>query len=97
MSVPSARPLSKDSAQNMKKRTEIRIETHRVLTMRRGAASALSWCEACSEQVTMVPPEEAAVLAGVSTRTMYRWIEAGKVHFGETRDHLILVCAKSIS
>jgi excisionase family DNA binding protein len=44
----------------------------------------------------MVTPDEAARLAGVTTRTVYRWIEAGKVHFAETPEGLLLVCPNSL-
>jgi hypothetical protein len=40
----------------------------------------------------MITPVDAAVLARVSTRTIYRWIEAEKLHFTETPDGLLHVC-----
>lgn len=46
--------------------------------------------------VKMVTPEAAAVVAGVSTRTVYRWVEAGKIHFAETPAGLVLVCLNSL-
>jgi hypothetical protein len=74
------------------KRTEITIETHRVLVIRRPKSSFLAWCAACAEQSQMITPVEAAVLARVSTRPIYRWIEADKLHFTETPDGLLHVC-----
>jgi hypothetical protein len=40
----------------------------------------------------MITPVEAAVLARVSTRPIYGWIEADKLHFTETPDGLLHVC-----
>jgi len=45
----------------------------------------------------MCTPEEAAVLTHVSTRTIYRRVEAGRVHFTETAEGLLLVCLNSIT
>ena len=78
------------------KRTEISIETHRVLVISRLRKSAPVWCCSCRAQVNMVMPDEAAVLAGVSSRTIYRWIEAEKLHFTETPDGLLRICLNSL-
>ena len=78
------------------KRTEISIETHRVLVISRLRKSAPAWCFSCRAQVNMVMPDEAAVLAGVSSRTIYRWIEAEKLHFTETPDGLLRICLNSL-
>lgn len=45
----------------------------------------------------MVTPEEAAVLACVSPRTIYRGVEAGRIHFMETPEGLLLICLNSWS
>jgi hypothetical protein len=44
----------------------------------------------------MLTPEVAARLASVSPRTIYRWIEAGALHFTETPDGILLVCQASL-
>jgi len=53
------------------------------------------WCEECGIEVDMLNPEEAAAIAQVSTRTIYRWIEAGEIHHVETQECL-LVCPKQL-
>ncbi len=53
-----------------RKRVEITVETS-LLVIRRSPNQAPVWCIECSSPVQSVTPEEAAVLAGVSTRTMY--------------------------
>jgi len=44
----------------------------------------------------MITPYEAATLAGVSSRTLYRWIEEAKLHFSEEPGGSLLVCADSL-
>jgi predicted site-specific integrase-resolvase len=44
----------------------------------------------------MVAPDEAAAIAHVSPRTIYRWSEIGSVHFAETPESLLLVCRESL-
>ena len=45
----------------------------------------------------MGTPDEAAILAHVSSRTIYRWVEAETIHFAETPDGLLLICLNSLS
>jgi len=44
----------------------------------------------------MLAPDAAAAIASVSTRTIYRWIEAGELHFQENPDRRLLVCSASL-
>jgi hypothetical protein len=80
-----------------KRRTEITIETDRVFVVSRRRISVLTWCVACGERVTMITPDEAAITARVSSRAIYRCMEAERVHFTETADGLLLVCTNSLS
>ena len=52
-------------------------------------------CPVCA-QAAMITPEAAAALAAVSVRSIYARIEAESVHFLETPDGLLLVCANSL-
>ncbi len=54
------------------------------------------WCEACAAQVRMVTAEEAAMIAEVSARAIYRRVEAGRIHFTETPEGLLLICFNSL-
>lgn len=78
------------------KKTEIIAETERVLVSRRGQRSIQVWCEQCARQVKMLTAEEVTSVVGVSQRTIYRWVEAEKVHFTETPDGRLLICADSL-
>ena len=44
----------------------------------------------------MLTADEAAIMARVSTRVIYQWIEADEIHFAETDDGLILICINSL-
>jgi excisionase family DNA binding protein len=44
----------------------------------------------------MVTPEEAVAVAGVGLRTIYRWVEEGRLHITETADGLFRICLNSL-
>jgi len=54
-------------------------------------------CRTCQYVSGMLTPREAAAQAGVSQRTVYRWIEDGRVHFAETEDGELFVCLAPLS
>jgi len=56
-----------------------------------------AWCTRCQLEVEMIAPEQAAAVAGVTARTIYRCVESGRVHFVQTAKELILVCRRSLS
>ena len=80
-----------------KRRTDITIETERVLVIRRRKGSALAWCQICAQQVPMIKVDEAAARSQVSSRTVFGWVELGKVHFAETPEGLLLICLNSLA
>ena len=80
-----------------KTRTEITIETERVLIIKRRKGRVLAWCPICAGQVPMVKVDELAVLYRVSSRTIYRWVESERVHFAETPQGGLLICLPSLA
>jgi hypothetical protein len=78
-------------------RTEITIETERVLIIKKSKGSVLASCPMCVQQVPMIKVDEAATMARVSSRTIYRWVESDKVHFAETPEGLLLICLSSLA
>jgi N-acetylglutamate synthase-like GNAT family acetyltransferase len=76
-------------------KTEIIVETCRTLTIRSANRSRLGWCEECGHRVQLVSAAEAAIMCRVSSRTIYRLIEAGEFHFREI-DGMVLICAGSL-
>jgi hypothetical protein len=78
------------------KRTEITIETDRIVVLSRRTVSVVSWCNECSQRTKMVTVDEAATIAGVTSRTMYRWADAEKLHFTETAEGVLMICFSSL-
>ena len=44
----------------------------------------------------MVTPDQAAQICQVSSRTIYRRIESGRLHFSETERGFALICLQSL-
>lgn len=82
----------------MKRRTEIIIETERLVVMARhlGKRRELQWCVSCDEGVDMLTTDQSAIVAHVSSRTIFRWAETGRVHGAETAEGLLLICPNSL-
>ena len=79
-----------------RKKTEVIVERDQVLVIRRLNKREPRWCEECGEQAQMVSVDDAASIASLTARAVYRRVEAGKVHFSETTDGLLLVCLNSL-
>ena len=77
------------------KRTEITIETERMLFIS-SPRKVFRWCATCGAQAEMVPVDEAAILRRVDSRTIFHWVEAKRVHSGETANGLLLICLNSL-
>ena len=81
-----------------KKRTEIAIEIDEVVFVKAFSnLAAMAWCVGCADEVVMVTPAQAAVIARVSVRDINRRVEAGVVHFLETTEGSLLVCMSSLN
>lgn len=79
-----------------KRRTEITIETDRILVVRRRRPPLEEWCSRCGGLVPMITVDEAASVARVTSRTIYRWVEIDRLHYTETSDGRLLICLESI-
>jgi len=80
----------------LRRRVEITIQRRELTVTRGGPTTAVERCPACDREVNMIPVDLAAKAAGVSPRTLYRWIEQNKVHFRELSDGAVLVCENSL-
>ena len=78
------------------RKTKVTVETHQVLVVRRGTHFGEDWCVQCRQLVKMITADEAAVLTGVSLRTICQRVEANTLHFKETGDGLLLICFDSL-
>ncbi|MFN2453326.1 MAG: excisionase family DNA-binding protein [Pyrinomonadaceae bacterium] len=78
----------------MKKSRSAKVATTRprVVIIRRPSLPRLKKCPDCAGSIGMVTPEEAAAVVSVDTRTIYRWVEAGTMHFIETPEGRLLIC-----
>jgi hypothetical protein len=85
------------SMKHRKKTTIVTFESRERTTIRRAVQPRVAWCSECSDDVLMVTPGEAASLNGIDTRTIFRAIESGQIHFREDLTGGLLVCSKSVS
>jgi hypothetical protein len=84
----------------MKKRTEITIETERVVVMESTGErpeGETRWCEKCGAESRLIGADAAGALLGVSPHTILRWAEAAGLHFAESEDGSALLCLRSLA
>jgi hypothetical protein len=80
-----------------RRRTEKTVEIHEVYVIRQTSGPLPSLCAECSTgDALMVAPEQAAVIASIPVRTIYRWVETEMVHYKEAHDGSLVVCVKSL-
>ena len=65
------------------------------IVRRPGVSPPLS-CLECPGETWMLTPDDAALAAGVSSRTIYRWVEEAKIHFRESASGSLVVCPRSV-
>jgi hypothetical protein len=81
----------------MKKRTEITIETERVVVLGGvGREVVAQWCEKCGTESRLIAPDAAAALLGIATQAILRWAEAAGLHFAAGADGSQLLCLNSL-
>ncbi|HVG17691.1 MAG TPA: hypothetical protein VNI02_01460 [Blastocatellia bacterium] len=80
-----------------RRRTEKTVEIHEVYVIRQTSGPLPALCVECQAgDALMVAPEQAAVMAAVPVRTIYRWVETETVHYKEAPDGSLIVCVKSL-
>ena len=77
-----------------RKRTEITIETERVLIIRR-RRSTRAWCQACGGKVDMVGLAEAEAITGTTQPVLQDSAEARGWHLAESPGGTVLICLES--
>ena len=76
-----------------RRHTVTTIESHEVWVIKRPVPTVTDvLCKACPGVSAMLTTEEAAAEAGVSQRTVFRWIDEGAIHFAETDQGKLFVC-----
>lgn len=79
----------------LKRTTEIFVETKRRFVIHQPESGEPVYCPACDQQ--MLAAEQAAALFHINCRSVYRLIEAGAAHFAETATGAALVCPSSLA
>jgi hypothetical protein len=75
----------------------ITAETVRLTVIRsRHTTPQFVWCESCQEPVWMVTTDTAAALNNTTVRDIFRRVEAGELHFIETKAAQLLICRASL-
>jgi hypothetical protein len=80
----------------LRRKVRIILTHERTVSLRSTDARSATWCPRCGAFVTMLTPEEAALVAGVKTRHIFRWLESERLHFVETANLSPLVCLESL-
>lgn len=68
--------------------------------MLRGSANetgTIDWCTRCERDTLMIAPEAAAAITEIGARAIYRLIELGQLHFVETTERTVRICAQSLN
>lgn len=73
----------------MHKRTEITIETERLLVVSRRRDRTILWCNYCAKNVPMLTVHEAARTSGFA--------EAGLLHYAVTPEGRLFICSNSLA
>ena len=72
-------------------------ELHEWKTLERPRVKEKSYCAACDEETNWLLPEEAMAVAGVTLREIFRLIESRQIHFDESAEGFLVVCALSLA
>ena len=99
-SEPTGRTEPEICLAKMSKKTRTTIttiESHECWVIKtRPPASPEVFCRSCLSGSAMLTPQSAAEQAGVSQRTVFRWIDEGVIHFAETKDGGLFVCLEPL-
>ena len=80
-----------------RKRTEIIIETERVLFISsRRSADTLVWCEPCGRLLPMLTAEETATVLRLSVEEVLRMLEDGQLHSVQLTGGRLRICPNSL-
>ena len=80
------------------RKTEKEVEIHEFYVIRSTSGSLPALCSECaSGDAIMITPEQAAALAQIPLRSIYRGLETGLIHYKEGADSSLVVCLKSLT
>jgi hypothetical protein len=94
---PSSRERLRGKRVGRTRRSEKRVEIHEMVIIRTASGSLPALCAACSTgNAILLAPEQAAALTDVPPRMIYRWVEAGTIHYREEPNGKLTVCVKTL-
>ena len=76
------------------RKTNITVTTEQKFIVQKQTAKEIVCCEQCRAE--MISAHVSAEFFGISSREIYRLIEAGKIHFVETDRNEIYICPVSV-
>jgi hypothetical protein len=76
------------------RKTNVLVKTERRFVVRQHPSDETIQCGQCAE--LLIPAQMSADFFGISSRTIYRLIESGKIHFVETEANEIYICSASL-
>jgi hypothetical protein len=79
-----------------KRKAEIIFEADRTIVYAARYPRHLQWCQSCGAEVEMISVFDAARIAGVSSHTVYGWVESGRLHQGESAAGALLICPNAL-
>lgn len=75
---------------------EFVVEINQTVVVNKIDSLVQAWCEGCAAEGQWITPEHAAIISNTDTRSLYRRIEGGEVHFTESTDGPALICLNSL-
>jgi hypothetical protein len=79
----------------MRTRTEITIETERVLLVGARRSSPALWCSQCAGVRNMLTLAEVTATTGIAPLAIYELAEVSRIHFVLTANGEFLICPDS--
>jgi hypothetical protein len=79
----------------IKRKTDIFIETRRQFVISEPETNVQISCPRCQEM--MLTAEQAADFFGISRRIIYQFVETGAVHFVENETDAVMICFSSLA
>jgi hypothetical protein len=76
-------------------KTEISLEIQEEVAVRAHRISMAN-CPVCRSEVRMIPANEAAMMAKVTARDIYEFVNSGHLHFTEDSHGLLYICSDSL-
>jgi len=94
--VPSLDPKGEEAMTRRRVEVIVEREWARESISSAPAPSFEAHCPECGQRVTMYPPAAAALIAGVTVRTIYRLVDEKKLHFLESPAGDLYLCARTL-